>query len=245
MPGAAIKNRPAVDFAWSDFSRVFLFLILNFAIARDYWKQLIDEELDKRKQEKLNKILLRRDSEDSSSSPTRQKRTTITNDLLYLDGLRDRAGAIITTNAKQATINSSKTNYFTTLAMNNIMDRSDNSLGSHLDLFDTSHQEQMVKALSIKKCIKTKLNAAPFDEIIQKVSFRQLTTTMSFLSKTIKEIDKMKEGDTYIKTLYLQLLQSWINHPYLYDTNKDNSEQDFVTKLYGLNATIPQYQVPP
>lgn len=38
--------------------------------------------------------------------------------------------------------------------MNNIIDISDRSPGSHLDLFNDTHQEQIIKALSIEKLEK-------------------------------------------------------------------------------------------
>lgn len=42
--------------------------------------------------------------------------------------------------------------------MNNIIDIPDRSPGSHLDLFNDTHQEQIIKALSIEKLEKITLN---------------------------------------------------------------------------------------
>lgn len=55
------------------------------------------------------------------------------------------------------------------LAMNHIMDISDSSTGSHLDLFDAEHQKQIVESLSSKCLQQSTCNTAEFDRIIEKV----------------------------------------------------------------------------
>jgi hypothetical protein len=49
--------------------------------------------------------------------------------------------------------------------MNDIIDISDRSPGSHLDLFDDTHQEQIIKSLSIFLIDKIKADAAAFEKV--------------------------------------------------------------------------------
>lgn len=53
--------------------------------------------------------------------------------------------------------------------MNNIIDITDRLPGSHLELFNDTHQEQIIEALSVKKLDKITLNTTVFDDIIEKV----------------------------------------------------------------------------
>lgn len=55
------------------------------------------------------------------------------------------------------------------LVMNNIIDISDRSPGSHLELFNYIHPEQIIEALSIKKIGKITVNTTIFDDIVEKM----------------------------------------------------------------------------
>ncbi|CAO3702558.1 unnamed protein product [Rhizopus stolonifer] len=194
---------------------------LILATTREYWKSL----------DTLNEALLRK-SDQKLPEAKRQKRTPkVSRDLLYLDGLRESVGTIITTNAKETNIIDYKSNYFTTLAMNKIIDISDISSGSHLDLFNEQQQQQIIEALSMKRLDQATLKTAAFDDIIEK--FSNIENDNEFLSKAIKEIDETKDGNTFIKRIYLQILESMTSHKYLYDIDEDNSEQDYINKLYA------------
>ncbi|KAI7902256.1 uncharacterized protein BX663DRAFT_531553 [Cokeromyces recurvatus] len=108
--------------------------------------------------------------------------------------------------------------------MNRIIDISDISSDSHLDLFNKQQQQQIIEVLSKKRLNQATLKTAAFDDIIEK-------DDVEFLSKAIKEIDETKDGNKYIKRIYL--LESMTSHKYLYDKDEDNSEQDYINKLYA------------
>ncbi|EIE84823.1 hypothetical protein RO3G_09533 [Rhizopus delemar RA 99-880] len=122
--------------------------------------------------------------------------------------------------------------------MNNIIDITDRLPGSHLELFNDTHQEQIIEALSVKKLDKITLNTTVFDDIIEK--FSNIESSYE-LMKTIKEIEETKNGNMNIKRVYQQILESWVSHSYLYDMNEDNSEQYYISYdcKIDMRVTIP------
>lgn len=55
--------------------------------------------------------------------------------------------------------------------MNNIIDISDSSSGSHFDLFTVEHQKLIVKSLSSKHRQQSMCDTVEFDRIIEKVGY--------------------------------------------------------------------------
>lgn len=53
--------------------------------------------------------------------------------------------------------------------MNKIIDISDNSNDSHLDLFNSQQQQQIIDSLSMKRLERTTCKTDKFDDIIEKV----------------------------------------------------------------------------
>ncbi|KAG1114151.1 hypothetical protein G6F42_014269 [Rhizopus arrhizus] len=70
---------------------------------------------------------------------------------MYLDDLKESVGTIIKSTTKATDIADRKTCYFKTLAMNQILDISDISQSSHLDLFSPLQQQQIIQKLSSPK----------------------------------------------------------------------------------------------
>ncbi|GAA5815805.1 hypothetical protein MFLAVUS_009320 [Mucor flavus] len=220
---------------------------LNLATTREYWKKAIEEELKERKRDNLNDILLRK----SEKLPVakRQKRTpSIVNDLMYFDGLRDGVGAIILAKANETIITDHKNNYFktyiaklevkytsTSLAMNKIIDISDNSNDSHLDLFNSQQQQQIIDSDWKEPLYDEHLMPGSIPLLLISIStkFSTIEDDGEFLAKVIKEINETSNVNSCIKNIYLQILNSMIDYKYLYDKDEDNSEQDYIVKLYS------------
>ncbi|KAI9246394.1 hypothetical protein EDC94DRAFT_590151 [Helicostylum pulchrum] len=155
------------------------------------------------------------------------KYSPIRNDLLCLDGLRKSVGTIIKDHASTSNIIDYKTNYFKTLAMNNIVDISDLSAVSHLDLFTAAHQTLIVESLSSNHRQQSTCDTMEFDRIIDKYS--SLEDDNQLLRKCIKGIEHENNGDKN-KGIYLQI--------YLYNHEEDNSEADYVNKLYSSTMEV-------
>ncbi|GAA5808273.1 hypothetical protein MFLAVUS_001662 [Mucor flavus] len=181
-------------------------------------------------QSKLKEALLRKDVPETSQVKRQKRVPPIYNDLYYLDGVRKSVGTVIKDHAITSNIIDYKINYFKTLTMNNVIDISNSSSGSQLDLFTAEHQELIIKSLSSKHRQQSMRDTVEFDRIIEKYS--AVEDNNRFLRKYIEETENVKNGDKN-KRIYLRILESMAHHRYLYDHEEDNSEADCVNKLYS------------
>ncbi|KAG1382517.1 hypothetical protein G6F61_002186 [Rhizopus arrhizus] len=89
----------------------------------------------------------------------------------------------------------------------------------------------MQKLSSPKIETRSTYDVAAFENVIKK--FRGVQDEKRFLSKTIKEYVTSRLAMNKLKKFIYKCILETMLHEYLYDPNEQNSENDYLVKLYG------------
>ncbi|CAO3651384.1 unnamed protein product [Mucor fragilis] len=124
------------------------------------------------------------------------------NDTLFIPGYRESLGTIIGRHARSYTSTNNKSSYFKTLSMNNIIDVSNESKGSQMDLFHTDSAKNIQQLLDQTRPQIQSIDCIVPESYIQK--FSQVEQTDRFLSKILEEI-KDSSMDKAFKRIYTKI----------------------------------------
>ncbi|CAO3630440.1 unnamed protein product [Mucor hiemalis] len=134
--------------------------------------------------------------------------------------------------ARSFTSSSNKSSYFKSLAMNNIIDISDGSEGSHLDLFDDESMENIKSLLKDNQNLQAQQHdCSLMKDIIKK--FKKIENEDRFLERCLKEMEDVTEVNKTVKRVYIQILEAMLYNKYLFEEDLKTTEADLIIKLHG------------
>ncbi|KAI8371759.1 uncharacterized protein BYT42DRAFT_616823 [Radiomyces spectabilis] len=124
---------------------------------------------------------------------------------ISLQRYHESFGTIVGRFGRSFTSDNSKNSYFKTLTMNNILDLSDDSEGSHLAQVTPKTQNAIKDMLhkSIAEEEEVNSQCEVFERIIRK--FKREENEDRFLAKVVKEVDEARSSNAYLKRIYLQM----------------------------------------
>ncbi|KAF1805422.1 hypothetical protein FB192DRAFT_1276885 [Mucor lusitanicus] len=116
--------------------------------------------------------------------------------------------------------------------MNNIVDVSDTSEGSHMDMFPPQAQVAIEQLISREMLNENQANCRSCtvpEAIITKFLTEEIED--KFLARVIKDIEEASNVEKVIKRVYIQILESMLYDKYLYEENGSFSEADLIVKI--------------
>ncbi|KAL9536663.1 hypothetical protein MBANPS3_012471 [Mucor bainieri] len=207
------------------------YMCLYNSLSLDYWRYLAGTEQDKLAKDKAAGILVT-PSARKERITKKPKSNYVSSDTLFIDGYRQSLGTIIGRYARSYLSTSNKSSYFKVLGMNNIIDLSDMSDASHLNLFSSKAQADIQKLFSADEWNEGQHDGCEVPEAIIKKFFNEQNVD-KFLSKVSKEIEEAMNVDKINKRIYVTILESLLYDKYLYDEEGLFSETDLIVKIYG------------
>ncbi|KAG1329425.1 hypothetical protein G6F62_007682 [Rhizopus arrhizus] len=229
----ASKDHADLEYhTWAKNMQLNEYRALYIATSNEYWRWLAETEQKDASRDKAAGMSISPSA--TIKSPIKKPKVNfVSKDTFFIDGYKESFGTIVGRYVRSYVSKDSKSSYFKTLGMNNIIDISDDTEGSHLAELDGESQRRLVDLLSSSPTEQgiDQYNCHHLESIIKK--FNKVEDNDIFLDKVIKEIDEAPTADKVVKRVYSQILESMRYDNYLYETENGSSEADFIIKIYG------------
>ncbi|KAL0141724.1 hypothetical protein V8B55DRAFT_1562291 [Mucor lusitanicus] len=209
------------------------YMCLYNSSCLNYWRYIASTEQDKLSKDKAAGILVT-PTVHKERIAKKPRSNYVSNDTLFIDGYRQSLGTMIGRYARSYVSTSNKRSYFKVLGMNNIVDVSDTSEGSHMDMFPPQAQVAIEQLISREMLNENQANCRSCtvpEAIITKFLTEEIED--KFLARVIKDIEEASNVEKVIKRVYIQILESMLYDKYLYEENGSFSEADLIVKMYG------------
>ncbi|KAI8371762.1 uncharacterized protein BYT42DRAFT_80923 [Radiomyces spectabilis] len=157
---------------WAINMKINQYRALQLTTTLEYWRYLAEKEKDALSRDKAAGLTLA-SCRTASERPVKSPRNTyLSSDTIFVEGYRESFGTIVGRFGRSYISHNNKSSYFKTLAMNNIIDLSDDSEGSHLAQVNPEAQNAVKELLHKSPINEDEVDSQcqVFEKLIKKVS---------------------------------------------------------------------------